>query len=137
MLKIILTDGREFFNDPNLGWNLDSKEEIEENLDAIGHYNLMTREDGEIQLHPNEIKEIRSISEDLKPYKEKNKAENALSEAKKELKAANKNLVSFLVNKSVEEILQLQTEGKLDERTTRLVINGLVNEALDTYNALN
>lgn len=32
MLKIILKNGRELLNDPELGLNLESKEEIEENL---------------------------------------------------------------------------------------------------------
>ncbi|MEC2237556.1 hypothetical protein P9G78_22980, partial [Bacillus subtilis] len=35
MLRIILNDGSEYENDPKLGWNLETREEIQEVFDEI------------------------------------------------------------------------------------------------------
>lgn len=58
MLKIILKNGRELLNDPELGLNLESKEEIEENLSVTGRYDLCTSDEGFIFLSVEEIKDI-------------------------------------------------------------------------------
>ncbi|ATH91637.1 MULTISPECIES: hypothetical protein [Bacillus] len=58
MLKIILKNGRELLNDPELGLNLESKEEIEENLSVTGRYDLCTSDEGFICLSVDEIKDI-------------------------------------------------------------------------------
>ncbi|GIN54996.1 MULTISPECIES: hypothetical protein [Bacillus] len=61
MLKIILKNGRELLNDPELGLNLESKEEIQENLSETGRYELCTRDEGFIFLSADEIKDIISL----------------------------------------------------------------------------
>lgn len=38
MLRIILNDDSEYENDPKLGWNLETREEIQEVFDEIGFY---------------------------------------------------------------------------------------------------
>jgi len=58
MLKIVLKNGVELLNDPELGMNLDTKEGIEEMLDTQGYYDLFTKEKGWQRIYHYEIKEI-------------------------------------------------------------------------------
>lgn len=58
MLKIVLKNGVELLNDPELGINLDTKEEIKEILDSQGYYDLFTEEKGWQRIYRYDIKEI-------------------------------------------------------------------------------
>ncbi|MEA1004965.1 hypothetical protein U6X16_04530 [Bacillus velezensis] len=58
MLKIILNDGSEYENNPNLGWNLETKEEIQEVFDEVGFYELFVKEKGWERIYKRDLKAI-------------------------------------------------------------------------------
>jgi len=58
MLKITLLNGQQFVNNPQLGINLESREEIEDCLNEVGYYELCTNEDGWHRIHKKDVKEI-------------------------------------------------------------------------------
>lgn len=58
MITITLHDGKTFENNPELGNNLSSKEEIQEILDEVGYYELVTKEIGWKRLYKRDVKDI-------------------------------------------------------------------------------
>lgn len=58
MLKIILKDGTELLNHPNLGMNLDTIEGIEETLQDVGYYELFIKEKGYRRVYKHEVEFI-------------------------------------------------------------------------------
>jgi len=58
MITITLHDGTTFENNPELGRNLSSKEEIQEILDEVGYYELFTKETGWKRIYRRDVKAI-------------------------------------------------------------------------------
>lgn len=58
MIQIILQNGMNYENNPELGRNLSSKEEIQEILDEVGYYELVTKEISWKRLYKRDVKDI-------------------------------------------------------------------------------
>lgn len=58
MFTIQLTNGKSYPNDPALGLNLDTPAEVEEILDDVGIYRLMTKTEGLVTLWAKDVESI-------------------------------------------------------------------------------